>query len=79
MTRKPKVSRPFRTKPGLHGTLYLHEIVFRDSGEPDYPDGTYEHCTERIWAYDKYHAEEIFYSSPDAGEILSIHRVREKR
>jgi hypothetical protein len=77
MPRRSKVVRPFATKPGLHGPLYRHEIVY--AGVHDYPDGTYEQHTCRLWAYDRQHAEEIFYSGPDEGwEIVSIHRVRER-
>jgi len=66
--------RPFRTKPGEHGTLYLYAIPYgdRDPAEPP------RSC--RLWAYDREHAEERFFDSEEGFQIVgAITRVRETR
>lgn len=63
------------TKPGKHGTLYLHRIVYRDRFDPDF--GT---DVARLWAYSSEHAEERFYESDDdeGWEVVEVTRVRER-
>jgi len=67
------MSTTFRTKQGEHGTLYLFRVIYCDTADQD-NDGE-----SLLWAYDKEHAEERFYDTPDDGwRILSITRPRRK-
>lgn len=72
-SRRADRRRPV-TKPGQHGTLYLHEIVY--AGEED-PKTELGHV--RLWGYDREHAIDKFYEGePDAGwQALRIARVLE--
>lgn len=71
MTRRTQ--RPFRAKPGAHGTLYLYAVPYQDGSDRD-------SCgTSRLWAYDAEHAAERFYDTDDTGWRVNgaITRVRE--
>lgn len=61
------------TKPGRHGTLILHEIVYTDDGDGGCPE-----FSVRVWAYTIEHAVEKFYDTDDDGwKALRIAIVRE--
>lgn len=64
----------FKTKPGKHGTLYLHRVHYRDEGNDDNSD------VVRLWAYSEEHAWDRFFGAPDAEgwEITKIERVKER-
>ena len=64
------------TKPGLHGTLYLYRIVYRNDGADDL-----ERFTWRTYAYSTEHALDKFYDGPadDGWKAVSIARAQQQR
>lgn len=60
MPRKKTTTKPFRTKKGKYGTLYLYSMTYQDKADR-YNTGVY-----RTWAYGTEHAEENFLAGPDS-------------
>lgn len=73
---RARTARPWRTKPGAHGTLYRYRIDYRDPCDPAFPPSFV--C---VWAYDAEHALERFYDGPDDGfePVGTPTRLRERR
>lgn len=66
------MTHPVVTKPGKHGTLYLHALRYTCDADPS-GFGTAE---TRLWAYDFDHAADRFNASNEDGwRLLSIARV----
>lgn len=71
-------SEDFVTKQGEHGTLYLHRIVYRDKcmdGDDGWRGET------RLFAYDKEHAIDRFWSTAidDGFEPVAVSRYKRLR
>lgn len=70
--RRSAAARPYRTKPGKYGTLYLYRVIYRNRFVPD------ETFITNLWAYNPEHAEERF---DDEGEsefrIVGMERARD--
>src|ERR1700751_854003 len=58
-TKRTAGGKPI-SKPGPHGTLYRHSIVYTDQGDSGFGEATWN-----TWAYDPQHAVDRFYESPD--------------
>lgn len=59
-------------KPGQHGPLYLYRFTYTDVSDPGFGQATW-----RCWAYDKEHAREKFFDTPDGDDwrVLKVARV----
>jgi hypothetical protein len=63
------------SKPGKHGTLYLHLLRYTDASDPSSP--VFE---TRIWAYNSDHAIDKFFDSEDSDgwTVLSWERAQDE-